>query len=345
MREGVLQVGVVGAGGMGTRHARNLCRAGARVVAVADAELARAEALAAQCQARSVYRDGRELVADPAVEAVVVASPDPTHAGYVLACLEAGKPVFCEKPLAMRSEEARAIVDREVALGRRLVQVGFQRRYDPEFRALREALRGGAVGKPVLYRLWHRNVRAAYGPTSNAEVLVNSAIHDLDELRWLSGQEVELVHSVVGRTVDPSLGEGVFDLQLLQMGLRDGALALVELNLSAAYGYEVGVEVCGDRGSLTAGLPRGVVARSEGRCGPRVSADWLERFQEAYAAEVSAWVRNLREQRPWPHAWDGYAALVLAEACADSLSTGRPVRLPQEAAPPLYSAPESPDLA
>lgn len=335
---GEVRVGVVGAGGMGSRHARNLVSRvpGARVVAVADADVARARALAAECGAARAYEDGRELVADPEVDAVVVASPDPTHAGYVLACLEAAKPVFCEKPLATRLDEARAVVQREVALGRRLVQVGFQRRYDPEFRALRRALLDGAVGRPVLYRAWHRNVRAAFAPDSSAAVLVNAAIHDLDEVRWLSGQEVDVVHSVVGCRVDSSLAEGVYDLQLIQLGLRDGALALVELNLSAAYGYEVGIEVSGDRGTVTAGLPGGVVTRAEGRCTRGVPPDWLERFDAAYAAEVAAWVDHVRRGQPWPSAWDGYASLAVAEACAESLATGRPVRVALEAAPPLY---------
>jgi myo-inositol 2-dehydrogenase/D-chiro-inositol 1-dehydrogenase len=334
-----VRVGVVGAGGMGTRHARNLRgrAAGVRIVAVADADVARAQALAEECGAARVYRDGRELVADPDVEAVVVASPDPTHADYVLACLDARKPVFCEKPLATRPSEARAIVEREVALGRRLVQVGFQRRYDAEFRAVRRAIVEGAVGRPVLYRAWHRNVRAAYAPDSNAAVLVNAAIHDLDEVRWLSGQEVEVVHAVTGCTVDRSLAQGVFDLQLIQLGLADGALALVELNLSAAYGYEVGVEVCGDRGTVTAGLPGGVVVRSEGRCGRAVAQDWLERFDDAYAAELAAWVDRVRRGDPWPDAWDGYASLVLAEACEEALARGGPVRVDLEPRPALYA--------
>ena len=335
-----MRVGVVGAGGMGTHHARNLLERaqGVRITAVADADPGRARTLAELCGALRVYEDGRELVADPHVDAVVVASPDATHADYVLACVEAGKPVFCEKPLATRSGPARAIVEREVALGRRLVQVGFQRRYDPEFQALRRAVLEGAVGRPVLYRAWHRNVRAAYAPQSSAEVLANAGIHDFDELRWLSGQEVEVVHGVVGRTVDPSLPEDVFDLQLIHLGLQGGALALVELNLSAAYGYEVGVEVCGDRGSLTAGLPGGLMVRAEGGCGRRVPPDWLHRFEEAYAAEVVGWVDRVKRGDPWPDAWDGYVALVVAEACAEALATGRPARVVPEPRPSLYAA-------
>jgi myo-inositol 2-dehydrogenase/D-chiro-inositol 1-dehydrogenase len=335
-----LRVGVVGAGGMGSRHARNLLGQGAAVVAVADSDPERARSLAEACGGARTYEDGAELVRDPDVEAVVVASPDPTHARYVLACLQAEKPVFCEKPLATTVQDAEEVVRRELACGRRLVQVGFQRRYDPEFRALRRAVEEGLVGRPVLFRAWHRNARAAHGPPgSNEAVIVNSAIHDLDELRWLAGAEVEVVHAVVGRSVDPSLGEGILDLQVMQLGLTGGALALVELNLSAGYGYEVGVEVVGDQGSLSAGLPSGVVARREGRCGVSVPGDWLARFEDAYAAEVASWVDTLRSGGPpWPHAWDGYAALVAARACAHALRTGGAVRLTAENPPPLYAA-------
>ncbi len=334
-----LRVGVVGAGGMGSRHARTLLQqAGVAVVAVADSDPERARSLAGSCGGARWYQDGLELVRDRDVEAVVVASPDPTHAAYVLACLEAGKPVFCEKPLATTVEDAEAVVRREVASGRRLVQVGFQRRFDPEFQTLRRALMEGAVGRPVFYRAWHRNARAAHGPPgSNTAVIVNSAIHDLDELRWLSGAEVEAVLGVAGRSVDRSLGEGILDLQLIQLGLAGGALALVELNLSAGYGYEVGVEVVGERGALTAGLPAGVLARTEGRCGVAVSPDWFARFAEAYDAEMAAWVRAVRTgEPPNPHAWDGYAALVTAYACADALRTGGAARVNLPASPGLY---------
>ncbi len=332
-------MGVVGAGGMGSRHARNLLSRGAVVVAVGDNDLERARELAEACGGARVYADGAELIRDRDVEAVVVASPDVTHAHYVLACLEAEKPVFCEKPLATTVEHAEEIVRRELDAGRRRVQVGFQRRYDPEFQALRRAVEEGAVGRPVLFRAWHRNARAAHGPPeSNEAVIVNAAIHDLDELRWLSGAEVEVVHSVVGRTVDPSLGQGIFDLQMMQLGLSEGVLAVVELNLSAGYGYEVGVEVVGDRGSLTAGLPSGVVVRRESWCGVAVPPDWLVRFEGAYAAEVASWVDALRSGRPpWPHAWDGYAALRAAWACAEALRTGRAVHLAAQRPPALYA--------
>ncbi len=323
---------------MGSRHARNLLACGAVVVAVADRDLDRAQALAELCGGARTYADGVELIRDRDVEAVVVASPDPTHAHYVLACLEMGKPVFCEKPLATAVEDAEEVVRREVAGGRRLVQVGFQRRYDREFRALHRALQEGVVGRPVLFRAWHRNARAAYPPPgSNEAVIVNAAIHDLDELRWLAGTEVEVVYSVVGRSVDVSLGEGIYDLQVMQLGLASGALALVELNLSAGYGYEVGVEVVGESGSLSAGLPAGLVIRREGRYGVPVPPDWLVRFEDAYAAEVASWVDALQSGRPlWPHAWDGYAALACARACAHALSTGTAVRVATQSPPPLY---------
>lgn len=335
-----LQVGVVGSGGMGARHAQNLISSGlVQIVAVADVDSDRARALATAVGARRTYQDGVELVRDPGVDAVVVASPDPTHAMYVLACLDAQKPVFCEKPLATSSQEAWSIVQREVSIGRRLVQVGFQRRYDPAFQELRQAVQKGDVGRPVLYRVWHRNVRPSQDSLeSNEAVLINSAIHDLDEIRWLSRQEIAVVHSVVGRTVDPHVREGVFDLLLIQLGLVDGPLALIELNLSAAYGYEVGVEVTGDRGSMTAGLPEGLLCRAEGWARKRMPRDWLERFGAAYMAEMMAWVHAVRGGTPLePHAWDGYVSLLVAEACGESLRTGRPVRVGLPPRPALYA--------
>jgi len=335
-----VRVGVVGAGGMGTRHAQTLLASKmAEVVAVADVDRGRAEGLAAALGAGRIYQEGRELAQDTKVDAVVVTSPDPTHAEYVLACLDAGKPVFCEKPLAMNSQEAWSIVQREVRIGRRLVQVGFQRRYDSEFQELRRAIGKGEVGKPILYRAWHRNVRTSHGvPESNETVLINSAIHDFDEIRWLSGHEIAVVHSVVGQTVDHSVPKGIFDLQLIQLGLEDGSLAFIELNLSAAYGYEVGVEVIGDRGTVTAGLPGGLLYRREERIGQRVPRDWLERFDAAYTAEMAAWLHAVREGKPpWPHAWDGYVSLVVAEACAEYLRTGRSVRMGLPPRPDLYA--------
>ena len=151
-------IGVIGAGVMGAEHVRRLAAEveGADVVAVADADLARAEAAAAGAGGRA-YADPLALIRSDDVEAVVIASSDATHAGFVLACLAEGKPVLCEKPLAPTAEASLLVAEAEAASGRRLVQVGFMRRFDPAYVAMKEELDSGRLGAPLMLHCVHRN--------------------------------------------------------------------------------------------------------------------------------------------------------------------------------------------
>ena len=192
---GVISVGVIGSGGTGTRHAETLSAtvSGARVAGVTDLDRSRAEGLAAKCGSGVVvFEDEQALIRHDGVDAVVVTTPDDTHAGLVMECLRHEKPVFCEKPLATTVDDARTIVDAEAGLGRKMVQVGFMRRYDPRHLDVKSAIDSGAIGNPVLFKGTHRNLGSA--PGSNSEsILVNSAVHDLDSERWILGQEIEEV--------------------------------------------------------------------------------------------------------------------------------------------------------
>lgn len=323
---------------MGARHARNFHGrvVGARVVAVADLDTARAAAVAAECGSARVYGDPYALIEDPAVEAVVIASPDPTHADLTLACLRAGKPVLCEKPLATRSADAWTVVEAETALGKRLVQVGFMRRYDPAHVQVRAAAEAGTLGRTVLYRGFHRN-QSAGGPVNDEMILVNSAIHDLDAARWLLGAEVESVH-VTGANVDRSLGESTRDLQIITLTLTGGAVASIEVNISAAYGYDVGVELTGHLGSAQTGLPLRPWLNTAGHRSATVATDWLERFAEAYIIEAQAWTGTLHgKPHTGPTAWDGYATLMASEAAQESLRTGKVCRVNLPPVPSLYA--------
>jgi myo-inositol 2-dehydrogenase/D-chiro-inositol 1-dehydrogenase len=334
---GGISVGVIGAGGMGTRHADTLGAAvsGARVAGVTDPDRPRAEKLAANhgSDAR-VFEDERALIQHPGIDAVVVTTPDDTHAGLVMECLQQGKPVFCEKPLATTVEDARRIVDAEVELGRKVVQVGFMRRYDPRHLDVKVAIDSGAIGNPVLFKGTHRNLAAAPG-TSSESILVNSAVHDLDAARWMLGREIEDVY-VRGMNTGAASDDEVLDLQVIHLKLGGGCLADIEVYVNAGYGYEVDLEVVGDAGTIRMAPANAPVLRKQGYAGHPVEGDWLERFPTAYVLEMRRWIEDLRDGRlTGPGAWDGYTSLLAVESCIASLHSGTKER---------FSSPQRPDL-
>jgi myo-inositol 2-dehydrogenase / D-chiro-inositol 1-dehydrogenase len=335
--DGRIPVGVVGTGGMGGMHAMCLHRkvAGARVAAVSDVDADRAGKVAGECGGARVFGDAAEMIRDDAVEAVVIASPDPTHAELVLECLRLGKPVLCEKPLATSPEEALSIVEAEAERGERLVQVGFMRRYDPQHVDVKNAVASGSIGDPVLFKGWHRNAQIPSGVDSGW-VVINAAIHDLDSARWMLGGEVEEVFvRGVNTTGEPG---GVYDLQLIQLSFDGGRLATIEVNVDAQFGYEVGVEVVGVNGTAHTAPPSGAMVRLDRTYAQKVDGDWLDRFEPAYTIELQDWTESIDTGRaPEPDAWDGYASLVVAEACIASIRSGNPEAVSVPEKPGLYA--------
>src|ERR671917_435513 len=273
--------------------------ANARLAAVADLDRERAGKVAER-SGTDVFGDAVAMIRDENVDAVVIASPDPTHAPLVKECLSLGKPVLCEKPLADSAEAALEVVEAEVELGRKLVQVGFMRRYDPQHVAAKEAVEAGSVGAPVVFKGWHRN--ADLDPGIDSEwVVINAMIHDIDSARWFIEEEIEEVY-VRGKNT--------------------------EAKVVAHYGYEVGVEVVCERGVVRTEMPSGAVVRQDRAASRVVTEGWYDRFRTAYETEVKGWVESVVTGVPsGSDAWDGYASLVVADACIASLRSGMPQKV------------------
>jgi myo-inositol 2-dehydrogenase/D-chiro-inositol 1-dehydrogenase len=323
---------------MGTTHVRVLSSSvpAAQVVAVSDAIAENAERLAGEVGVGSVYVEALELIRDPDVDAVVVASPGDTHEAFVLACFEAGKPVLCEKPLATTAQASRRVLEAEAALGRTLVQVGFMRRFDPGYADLKARMDGGEIGTPVLVHCAHRNPTVP--PSFDSEMILrDSVVHEIDTVRWLLGQE--LVRATVFRSRPTSqAAEGTRDPLFVVFEAEDGALVDVEAFVNARYGYDIRCEVVGESGTLALAPPATVELRREGSIATDVPARFQERFASAYVSELQSWVASIADgAASGASAWDGYAASAVCEAAVESLSTGRPAEVRLEARPTLYA--------
>jgi myo-inositol 2-dehydrogenase / D-chiro-inositol 1-dehydrogenase len=332
-----LRIGVVGTGMMGRFHVERLAGGvpNAEVVAVSDVYVEGAKQVAEQVGAR-VYSDGHELVRDDQVDAVLIASPGFTHEEFTLACLAADKPVLCEKPLAPTVDACLRVLEAEAAKPRRLVQVGFMRRYDADFRALKAAVDDGGVGRPLLLHCRHRNASVPPGFSSDM-MITDSVVHDIDVTRWLLGQEI--VATTVFKARPSSLApDGLDDPQMVLFETADGVVVDVESFVTCQYGYDIRYELVGESGTLALGEHPGVRVRTEGRYQGPVPADYRERFGAAYQSELQEWVDGVLEGTvSGPSAWDGYATTAVAEAAVESQTKGGRVAVELVERPALYA--------
>ena len=338
----MLKVGVIGTGMIGQDHIRRMTSvlSGVRVTAVADVD----EAVAAEVGGRigaTVRATGEEVIADPQVDAVVVCSWGPTHEQYVLAAIAAGKPVFCEKPLATTQEAALRVVEAEVAYGGRLVQVGYMRRYDVAYRALKKVLDSGEIGAPLMMHCAHRN--ASVPPWYEKEMAItDTAVHEIDMVRWMFGEEVVAARVLIPRK--SGNGGALQDPLLLILELADGVLVDVEISVNIRYGYDIRGEIVGEHGTAALGSLSPVSVRSAGRLATPVLQDWRERFIGAYDVELQEWIDSIAGggQPVGPSSWDGYAAAVVSDAAVSALRTGSRVAVAMPDKPKLYFPAEVP---
>ncbi|MGH3437658.1 MAG: Gfo/Idh/MocA family protein [Sciscionella sp.] len=332
-----VNVGVIGAGMIGQTHIRRLADRvpGTRVVAVADVDSERAKRVAHAAGARALG-SGEDVIADPKVDALIVTSWGPTHAQYVLAAIAAGKPVFCEKPLATTEEACRRIVDAEVAAGRRLVQVGFMRRYDPGYRQMKALLDSGELGVPLLMHCAHRN--PAVPESYHSEMATqDTAVHELDVVRWLLSDEIISTQVVKPRSTTKKFAH-LTDPQLMLFETASGVRVDLEVFVNCQYGYDIQCETVAESGTVRLPDPAAVGVRQGARVTTEVLQGWPERFAAAFDAEFAEWVASVAAGRiTGPSAWDGYAVAVTSDATVKALHSGRiePVRLTEK--PAFYS--------
>ena len=319
-------VGVIGTGVMGSEHARlvRLETPGAHLAGVFDADVVRAQAAAAGA---TVFSDPRSLIGSDRVEAVIIASPDATHAELALACLEAGKPVLCEKPLAPSAAEALRVVQAEVALKRRLIQVGYMRRFDPGYQEMKRIRDEGDTGATVLLHNVHRNARAPEWFTRPMAV-TNSFVHEIDVSRWLTGSEMVSAHVASGPGGDP--------LMITMRTDRDEIVS-TEVYMNAAYGYHVHAELVGRQGTVAL-APPSLTMRNKDRIGGLSYPDnWVPRFADAYRRQLIDWTGAVANGTPvGASAWDGYVASSIAEQIVAALADAGGTTLKHAPRPPLY---------
>jgi myo-inositol 2-dehydrogenase/D-chiro-inositol 1-dehydrogenase len=323
-----LRIAVLGVGVMGADHVARITDriSGARVAVVNDYLPEKAEEIAAAVPGARVAGDPLDAIAADDVDAVLLATPGLTHEKQLLACLEHRKPVLCEKPLTTDAETSLEVVRREAELETPLIQVGFMRRFDPEYQQLKMLIDGGELGAPLVMHCVHRN--PAVPPSFDSTMIVkDSLVHEVDVTRFLLGEEITSVQ-IITPTPNPQAPAGLQDPQIAIFQTTSGRHVDVELFVTTGVAYEVRTEVVGERGSATIGLDVGLILKSSpGRWGGQITPGFRERFGLAYDIEVQRWVDAVRSgvNVNGPTAWDGYAAAAVCAAGVQSLQTGQRV--------------------
>jgi myo-inositol 2-dehydrogenase/D-chiro-inositol 1-dehydrogenase len=335
MARAKLQLGVIGAGRIGRLHARHLAFRveQAELLAVVDVDASAARQCAADCRIPASGTDPRLVLDDPEIRAVVICSSTDTHAGMIEAAAAAGKHIFCEKPIDL--DLAR--IDRVLAAVRKAgvkLQVGFNRRFDPNFRRIRELVREGSIGRPEILRITSRDPEPPpidYVKVSGG-LFLDMAIHDFDMARFLIGSEVEEVYTLAAVMVDPQIGRaGDVDTALVSLRFANGVLGSIDNSRRAVFGYDQRVEVFGSGGmAATENNTPNRVRLSDARA---VHEDlplhfFMERYTESYLAEMEAFIACVLEDTPEPVSGeDARFPVAIGQAARLSYEQKRPVRV------------------
>ncbi|MES2145866.1 MAG: inositol 2-dehydrogenase [Pseudomonadota bacterium] len=331
-----IRFGLLGAGRIGKVHARAISSdANARLVAVADAMAPAAEAISAAygCDMRSIDA----ILSATDIDAVVICTPTDTHADLIEAFAKAGKAIFCEKPIDLSLARVKSCLE-VVRKTKAVLMVGFNRRFDPHFKAVRAEIDKGTLGLVEMVTITSRDPGAPpldYIGRSGG-IFRDMTIHDFDMARFLLGEEVAEVSAMASVLVDPAIGKaGDSDSVQVMLKTATGKLALISNSRRATYGYDQRIEVHGSKGAAVAENQRPVsieVATSAGYTRPPLHDFFMTRYTEAYAAEIAAFIAAVQgKAKAEPSGEDGLLALALAEAALKSVAEGRTVKMSEVA--------------
>ncbi|HNR02207.1 MAG TPA: inositol 2-dehydrogenase [Anaerolineaceae bacterium] len=330
-----IKVGVIGAGRIGKIHAENLATRipGVTVAAIVDVNLKAAQELADKLHIENVYSDYRKIIEDKTIDAVAICSSTDTHADLIIAAAGAGKHVFCEKPVDHSLEK----IDKAIAAVNKAgvqCQIGFNRRFDPNFKKLRDLVQGGQIGDLHILRITSRDPApppAEYVKLSGG-MFLDMTIHDFDMARYLSGSEVVEVYAAGSVMVDPAIGAaGDIDTAIITLKFANGAIGTIDNSRKAVYGYDQRAEVFGSGGmAATANnTPNtSVYSNADGVVSEKPLYFFLERYMESFVAEMRDFINAIREGAPTPvTVLDGRKPVVIAMAARKSMLENRPVKL------------------
>lgn len=330
-----IAVGVIGAGRIGKIHSENIRYfiPEARLKTVVDLCADKLSEWANGLGVEKLSSDPRAVLDDPEIEAVLICSSTDTHADLVMAAAEKGKHVFCEKPVDLTVAKVKRALAAVEKAGVKL-QVGFNRRFDHNFRRVRELVKAGAVGEPQLVRISSRDPApppAEYVKVSGG-IFLDMTIHDFDMARYLSGSEVVEVYAKGAVLVDPAIGKaGDVDTAVVTLTFASGAIGVIDNSRKAAYGYDQRVEVFGSKGSAAAANDTASTVQlsdEKGVQGDKPLYFFLERYKQAFVDEMKAFFEALNtDQAPPVTGKDGLAPVLIGLAAKRSLAEGRPVKI------------------
>jgi myo-inositol 2-dehydrogenase/D-chiro-inositol 1-dehydrogenase len=330
-----VRVGIIGAGRIGRLHAEHLSFRvkNAEVAAVSDVVSQAAEACASTCGIKSAYTDHRRILEDPDISAVIVCSSTDTHSQMIVEAADAGKQIFCEKPIDFDLAKIDEALDKVERAGVKL-QIGFNRRFDPSFRKLYDSIQEGKIGTPQILRITSRDpepppieyVRVSGG------LFLDMTIHDFDMARFLIGSEVEEVFATGGVMIDPRVRDvDDVDTAVITLIFENGVLGTIDNSRQAVYGYDQRVEVFGSAGVIMAdnNTPTRVrMIDAQGTKGDLPLYFFLERYTEAYVREMQVFVDCVRkDEYPPVTGIDGRLPVVMGKAARLSYERHEPVKL------------------